>query len=83
MIIKSFYSFILFMEIMTITYIVAHWLFRIKSISKFLQNFLAPLLEPIEKLSKKSIMFLPIIELSPILLLVVLVYIEQILYKFL
>lgn len=83
MIIKVFYSFILFMEIMTIIYIVFSWLFRVKSISKEFHEFLTPMLEPLEKLSRKSIMYMPIIELSPILLLIVLIYIEQILYKLL
>jgi len=73
----------MFFEIMTIIYIVGHWLFRIKLVSKYFREFLAPLLEPLEKLSKKSIMYMPIIDLSPILLLIVLIYIEQIIYKFL
>ena len=83
MIIKVLYTFILFMEIMVVIYIVASWLFRIRSITKYLYEFLLPLLEPLEKISKKSILYMPIIELSPILLLIVLLYFEQILFKFL
>ena len=83
MIIKVLYTFVLFMEIMVVIYIVANWLFRFKSIIHYLQEFLLPLLEPLEKISKKSILYMPIIELSPILLLIVLLYFEQILFKFL
>ena len=83
MIIKVIYAFILFFEIMTIIYIVGNWLFRIKFVQKNIYEFLEPLLLPFEKISKKSIMYMPIIELSPILLLIVLIYIEQIIYKFL
>ena len=83
MIIKVFYAFILFFEIMTIIYIVGNWLFRIKFVREKVYEFLEPLLLPFEKITKKSIMYMPIIELSPILLLIVLIYIEQIIYKFL
>ena len=83
MIIKVFYAFILFFEIMTIIYIVGNWLFRIKFVRENVYEFLEPLLLPFEKITKKSIMYMPIIELSPILLLIVLIYIEQIIYKFL
>ena len=83
MIIKVIYAFILFFEIMTIIYIVGNWLFRIKFVQKTIYEFLEPLLLPFKKITKKSIMYMPIIELSPILLLIVLIYIEQIIYKFL
>lgn len=83
MIIKVLYTFLLFLEIMVVIYIVTNMLFRVKLINHYFQEFLAPLLEPLEKISKKSIMYMPIIELSPILLLIVLLYFEQILYKFL
>ena len=83
MIIKVVYAFVLFFEIMTIIYIVGNWLFRIKFVKKHIYEFLEPLLYPFEKISKKSVMYMPIIELSPILLLIVLIYIEQIIYKFL
>ena len=83
MIIKVFYTFLLFLEIMVVIYIVVNMLFRVKSINHYFHEFLEPLLGPLEKISKKSIMYMPIIELSPILLLIVLLYFEQILYKFL
>lgn len=76
---KTFYAFVIFFEIVVIMYIFATWLFRSRTISKHLYNFLAPILEPLDKLTTHSIMYMPIVELSPILFLVILIYIEQIL----
>ena len=83
MIIKAIYVFLVFMEIMVITYIMGKWLFRIKMIDKQFHDFLEPLLAPLDYLTKKSIIYVPIIELSPILLLVILIYIENMIYKLL
>ena len=80
MIFKVLYTFILFMEIMTVIYIMVNWLFRIKTITHYFHKFLEPLLDPLEKISRKSIIYMTVIELSPILLLIVLLYIEHILY---
>jgi uncharacterized protein YggT (Ycf19 family) len=76
---KTFYAFIIFFEIVVIMYIFATWLFRSRTISKYLREFLAPILEPLDRLTTHSIMYMPIVELSPILFLIVLIYIEQIL----
>lgn len=76
---KACYTFIILIEILVVMYIVSTWIFRTRSISKKLYELLFPLLEPLEKISTKSIMFMPILEMAPILLLIMLIYIEQIL----
>ena len=76
---KASYTFIILIEILVIMYIVSTWIFRSRSISKRLYELLVPILEPLEKLSTKSVLFMPIVELAPILLLIILIYIEQIL----
>ena len=76
---KTFYAFVIFFEIVVIMYIVATWLFRSRTLSKRLYDFLYPVLEPLEKLTTHSTMYMPIVELSPILFLIILIYIEQIL----
>ena len=78
LIMKTIYTFILFFEIMIIIYWLSTWLFRTRALSRKLYEFLAPLLDPLENISKKSALYMPIIELSPILLLVILVYLQQI-----
>ena len=76
---KACYTFIILIEILVIMYIVSTWIFRTRSISKKLYELLFPLLKPLEKLSTRSVMFMPIIEMAPILLLIMLIYVEQIL----
>lgn len=76
---KACYTFIILIEILVIMYIVSTWIFRTRSVSKKLYELLFPLLKPLEKLSTRSVMFMPIIEMAPILLLIMLIYVEQIL----
>lgn len=74
---NALYAFFIFLELMIYLYIFASWIPISKHFKEKLDEFMDPLLEPIRYLLKKSIFNTPRIDLSPVIGLAILSYLQE------
>lgn len=76
------YTFFIFLEIILYLYILSLWLPFNYKFKNILITLMTPLLQPIRYLLKKSIFNTPVIDISPIIALVVISFLQNLFYIF-
>ena len=77
LLIKTTYCFIVFLELLMMVYFITRWIFRKSELEKKLYSALSPLLMPLEFLMKHSSLYTTMIDFSPIIAMLILVYLDQ------
>ncbi len=78
-VLRSLSIFLMGLEILLLVYIFLS-MFHVKLIKKIISNLVEPILLPIQMLMRHSVLHSPVFDISPIIAILVISYVEQILF---
>lgn len=78
---QAFYFFFVVVEIILMVYVLSYWLPIPRAFRQTFVSLMLPILVPIRLLMKKSIFFSPHVDLSPVVALAVVAFLQEFFYN--